>query len=175
MHVVSRTAGQEILFGDAEKETFSKILFKQLKFSGLRVLAWRFMGNPFHLLLEIPDREVALGALSDDDVLARLDVFRDEQSTRLLLGELEMCRKNGNVARVCADRGAGVGAAVRPFGVHEGAETQGERRFVDEFFERQREYFGERRKSGGRKMKGADWGELRVLRDLKDDVVTPPG
>ena len=39
----------------------------------------------------------------------------------------------------------------------------------------QREYFRERRKSGGRKMKGADWGELRVLRDLKVDVLTPPG
>ena len=51
----------------------------------------------------------------------------------------------------------------------------GSQAFVDEFFERQREYFGERRKSGGRKMKGGDWGELRVLRDLKDDVVTPPG
>ena len=49
-------------------------------------------------MLEIPDRELALGALSDEDVLARLDVFRDEQSTRLLLGELEMCRENGNVA-----------------------------------------------------------------------------
>ena len=100
MHVVSRTAGQEILFGDAEKETFSKILFKQLKFSGLRAMAWCFMGNHFHLLLEIPDRELALGSLSDEDVLARLDVFRDEQSTRLLLGELEMCRQNGNVAGV---------------------------------------------------------------------------
>ena len=63
-------------------------------------LARSFMGNHFHLLLEIPDREVALGALSDEDVLARLDVFRDELSTRLLLGELEMCRENGNVAGV---------------------------------------------------------------------------
>ena len=51
-------------------------------------------------MLEIPDREVALGPLNDDDVLARLDVFRNELSTRLLLGELEMCRENGNVAGV---------------------------------------------------------------------------
>ena len=34
-----------------------------------------FMGNHFHLLLEIPDREVALGGLSDEDVLARLDLY----------------------------------------------------------------------------------------------------
>ncbi len=32
VHVVSRTAGQEILFEDQDKETFHKILFKQLKF-----------------------------------------------------------------------------------------------------------------------------------------------
>ena len=32
VHVVTRTAGQEILFGDAEKESCSKMLFKQLKF-----------------------------------------------------------------------------------------------------------------------------------------------
>ena len=51
----------------------------------------------------------------------------------------------------------------------------GSQRFVDGFFERQREAFGERRKSGGRRMKGAQWGDLRVLRDLKDDVVTSAG
>jgi hypothetical protein len=42
---------------------------------------------------------------------------------------------------------------------------------VDEFFTSQREAFGGRRASGGRRMKGAQWGALRVLRDLKEDVV----
>ena len=48
----------------------------------------------------------------------------------------------------------------------------GSQDFVDSFFERQRDSFGDRRKSGGRRMKGAQWGDLRVLRDLKDEVVT---
>ncbi|MFT5413651.1 MAG: putative transposase [Verrucomicrobiales bacterium] len=96
MHVVTRTAGQEILFGDIEKETFRKILFKQLKFSGLRALAWCFMGNHLHLLMEVPDKEGALDGWTDDDVLAKLSVFSDEFSTRMLLGELEMFRKNGH-------------------------------------------------------------------------------
>ena len=82
VHVVSRTTGREILFGDEEKETFRKILFKQLKFSGLRAMAWCFMGNHFHLLLEVPDREEALGKLSDEDVLARLSSFAGERSTK---------------------------------------------------------------------------------------------
>ncbi len=51
----------------------------------------------------------------------------------------------------------------------------GSQKFVDEFFEGQREAFGSRRKDGGRRMRGAAWGELRVLRNLKDDVIGMPG
>ena len=100
VHVVSRTAGRQILFGDDEKEIFHKILFKQLKFSGLRVMAWCLMGNHFHLLLEVPDRESVLAGMGDEDVLRRLSVFADEQSTKFLLAELADCRKAGNVAGV---------------------------------------------------------------------------
>ena len=96
----ARTTGREILFGDDENETFHKILFKQLKFSGLRVLAWCFMGNHFHLLLEVPDRESTLALLDDDDVLGRLLVFGDEMSTKFLLAELADCRRAGNVIGV---------------------------------------------------------------------------
>jgi hypothetical protein len=35
--------------------------------------------------------------------------------------------------------------------------------------------FGARQTSGARRMKFAHWGDLHVLRDLKDDVVFPPG
>jgi len=324
VHVVTRTAGQEILFGDAEKETFHKLLFKQLKFSGLRVIAWCFMGNHFHLLLEIPDKETALAALGEEGILARLSVFSEEFSTKLLLREVEDCRKAGNVVglsrlaeqvaarlfdlsmfmkelklkmtlaynfkhgrrgtlwegrfksvlvqggealravaayidlnpvraglvkepeeyRWCSYAAAlggmklaraglvtaisfekkipwkqaaeryrkfifGIGQEVKggatPDGMvkSKGGFTQreieavwaaggkltlaqalrcriryftdgvvlGSQEFVDGFFERQRDGFGEKRTSGGRRMKRAQWGELRVLRDLKDDVV----
>ena len=106
VHVVSRTAGREILFGDNEKETFRKILFKQLKFSGLKAIAWCFMGNHFHLLLEVPDKETALAGLSDEDVLGRLSTFSGEKSTKFALAELADCRKANNlvgIARI-ADR-----------------------------------------------------------------------
>ena len=326
VHVVSRTAGQEILFGDVEKEVFRKILFKQLKFSGLRALAWCFMGNHFHLLLEVPDKEVALGALSDEDVLSRLAVFAGEKSTRFLLDELATCRQNGNAAgveriacrvrerlfdlslfmkelklrmtlaynfstgrrgtlwegrfksmlvqggealravaayidlnpvraglakepegyrwcsyaaalggmklarsglvyaissgkkipwRTAAERyrefmygiGQQVGGGQTPDGFvkSKGGFTRleieavweaggklslaqalrcriryftdgavlGSQEFVDGFFASQRESFGERRKTGGRRMKLAQWGDLRVLRDLRADVIVP--
>ncbi|MCF6314348.1 MAG: hypothetical protein L3J39_18010, partial [Verrucomicrobiales bacterium] len=47
----------------------------------------------------------------------------------------------------------------------------GSQRFVDEFFEDKRDDFGEKRKDGGRRMRGAQWGDLRVLRDLRRDVL----
>ena len=46
--------------------------------------------------------------------------------------------------------------------------------FVNRVFEREQERrrrFGEKRKSGARRMRGAEWGELRVLRDLQKDVI----
>ena len=327
VHVVSRTAGQEILFGDAEKEVFRKILFKQLKFSGLRALAWCFMGNHFHLLLEVPDKEAALAGWTEADFIDRLALLEDEMSTRLLLGDVEMFRRNGHAAGVAeiAERVRArlfdlsffmkefkqkltlaynyahgrtgtlwegrfrclrvedgealravaayidlnpvrAGLAERPEGYRwcsyaaavggmklaraglvraispgrklawakaadayrelldvkaravvggvtpdgkvasrggfdqreieavlaaggklslaealrcrvryftEGA-VLGSQGFVDDFFASQRAQFGERRKSGARRMRGADWGALRVLRDLKDQVIVVP-
>ncbi len=328
VHVVTRTAGQEILFGDDERERFRKILFKQLKFSGLRALAWCLMGNHLHLLLELPDKEKALEGWSEEDFIARLSVLKDEMSTRLTLGDVEMFRRNGHAdgvteiaARVrerlfdlsvfmkelkqrmtlaynyghgrtgtlwegrfkcalveggealCAVAAyidlnpvraglvgrpeeyrwcsyaaavggtrlarAGLTSAISPgrklhwakaaeryreylFGVGrevKGGKTPdghvkskggfsqreieavlaaggkltlaqalrcrvryftdgvvlGSQEFVDDFFDGRREAFGETRRSGGRRMKGAEWGGLRVLRDLKDRVVTLPG
>ena len=110
VHVVTRTAGQEILFGDDERERFRKILFKQLKFSGLRALAWCLMGNHLHLLLELPDKERALQGWTEDDLIDRLSVFKDEMSTRLTLGDVEMFRRNGHedgVAEIAARRARG--------------------------------------------------------------------
>ena len=43
--------------------------------------------------------------------------------------------------------------------------------FVNEVFERERERFGPKRETGARKMRGANWGDLRVLRDLQKDIV----
>jgi putative transposase len=51
----------------------------------------------------------------------------------------------------------------------------GSQAFLDEFFEKRKASFGEARKSGARRMKGASWGALRVLRDLRVDPVRPSG
>jgi hypothetical protein len=46
--------------------------------------------------------------------------------------------------------------------------------FVNAVFEREqslRNRFGEKRTNGARRMRGAEWGDLRVLRDLQKDVI----
>ncbi|MFK5922144.1 MAG: transposase [Verrucomicrobiota bacterium] len=99
-HVVSRTTGRDILFEDDEKETFRILMLKQLKFSGLRALAWCFMGNHFHLLLEVPDRELATEGWMDEDYIKRLEVFKSEWTSKLVLDEVEMFRQNGATEKV---------------------------------------------------------------------------
>ena len=43
----------------------------------------------------------------------------------------------------------------------------GTKAFVEEFFERNREAFSRKRKSGARKMRGGDWRGLKTMRDLR--------
>lgn len=54
----------------------------------------------------------------------------------------------------------------------------GTAKFVNEVFAREQERqlrFGEKRKTGARRMRGAEWGELRVLRNLQKDVFGDSG
>lgn len=43
--------------------------------------------------------------------------------------------------------------------------------FVNGVFEANRNRYGPRRKTGARRMRGSDWGDLRVLRDLRKEVI----
>ncbi|MFV0338821.1 MAG: transposase [Chthoniobacterales bacterium] len=47
----------------------------------------------------------------------------------------------------------------------------GDTEFIEALFEANRERYGPKRKSGAREMKGAKWGKLRVLRDLRKNVI----
>jgi putative transposase len=51
----------------------------------------------------------------------------------------------------------------------------GSRAFVEEHFNSNRNRFGERRKTGARPMRYGEWKGLCSLRDLRVDVVRPPG
>ncbi len=323
-HVVSRVVGRQRLLTDEDKERFRGILVRQLEFSGLRALAWCFMDNHFHLLLEVPDKELAMQGWKEEDYLKRLQIFRREWNTQQVLGQVAMYRENGcdrgiseiaqrvrerlfdlsmfmkelklkmtlsynnahdregalwqgrfksvlleggdavrmvaayidlnpiragmvkepedyrwcsYAAAVAGVKGARQGLTFAVMGRQRvawrkvaeeyrrllyckgeerlggqagdgkdgwrGGFTQeqiepvwqeggklplavalrcrvryftegavlGGQAYVDEFFDQRREYFGDRRKDGGRKMRGAQWGDMRSLRDLRADVI----
>ena len=95
-HVVSRVVDRRLVFGDEEKEFFRGLLRRQLAFSGLRCLAWCFMGNHFHLLLEVPDKEAALEGWSEEDFVRRLGSLGSEGYARAVRKQIEMWQDNGN-------------------------------------------------------------------------------
>ncbi len=71
------------------------IVRRQLAFSGLELLAWCVMGNHFHLLLRVPDKESALVGWTEEDFIGRLGVLSEERYTHELLRKVEMWRGNG--------------------------------------------------------------------------------
>ncbi|MEO0415835.1 MAG: hypothetical protein AAF226_12890, partial [Verrucomicrobiota bacterium] len=53
----------------------------------------------------------------------------------------------------------------------------GSKEFVNEVFQRERrdrQRFGTKRKTGARKMQGAEWRGLQVMRDLRSEVISQP-
>lgn len=95
-HVISRVVDRRLVFGDEEKEFFRGLLERQLAFSGLRCLAWCFMGNHFHLLLEVPDKEAELKGWSEADYVKRLGKLGSEGYVRTMRKQIEMWQDNGH-------------------------------------------------------------------------------
>ncbi|MFK5924704.1 MAG: chemotaxis protein CheW, partial [Verrucomicrobiota bacterium] len=122
---------------------------------GRQRVAWRTVEAEYRCLLYGTGEE-RLGGVTPDGVDRRKGGFTREEIDEVL-------QAGGKLPLAAALR-----CRVRYF--TDGA-VLGSQGFVDEFFAGRRESFGERRKDGGRKMHGAQWGELRVLRDLRNKVV----
>ena len=74
-HCVSRVVDRRFAFGKDEKEKLRTYMRMYENFSGCRVLAYCFMCNHVHLLLEVPPLPV--GGLSDGELLQRLGCLYD--------------------------------------------------------------------------------------------------
>ena len=56
-HLMSRTCGGEVWFDEVEKEAMVKLIGKMARFCGIEVLTYCVMGNHFHLLVRVWDKE----------------------------------------------------------------------------------------------------------------------
>ena len=98
-HCVSRVVNREFVFGSAEKEQLRKFMRMYEVFSGNRILAYCFMSNHIHLLLEIVP--AATDGLSDEELLWRLRAIHTEAEVAEVAEEIREARKT--VAKGLAD------------------------------------------------------------------------
>ena len=98
-HVMSRTAGGEMLFGDVEKEAFCRVMRRLERFAGVEVLTYAVMSNHFHLLLRVPDREKFLqrfeGDGGEERLLEHLKLLYSKSYIASLRTELADLREKG--------------------------------------------------------------------------------
>ena len=98
-HVMSRTAGGEMLFGDVEKEAFVRVMRRMERFSGVEVMTYAVMGNHFHLLVRVPNREQFVarfeGKAGEKRLMGHLGLLYSKGFVNALRGELADLRKRG--------------------------------------------------------------------------------
>lgn len=103
-HVMSRTAGGEMLFGDVEKEAFRRLLWRMAKFSGVEVLTYAVMGNHFHLLAKVPERAKFLrrfeGDGGEERLLEHLSLLYSHSYIAAVRQELARVREAGRESEV---------------------------------------------------------------------------
>ena len=103
-HVMSRTCGGEMLFGDIEREALQRLMWKMAAFLGVEVLTYAVMGNHFHGLIEVPHQAEWLkrfdGPQGEEALLKHLGTFYGKGYVAGLRRELEALHAAGNEHRV---------------------------------------------------------------------------
>jgi REP element-mobilizing transposase RayT len=90
---VTRVVDRRFAFGKEDKEKLRTIMRIQENFTGCQVLAYCIMCNHVHFLLEVPP--LALGGLSDGELLKRLKASSNEAEVAVVAKRLTEYRKLG--------------------------------------------------------------------------------
>ena len=64
-HVMSRTCGGAVMFDDVEKEALLRLMRRMSGFLGMRLLTYCVMNNHFHILVEVPHKDLWLARLME--------------------------------------------------------------------------------------------------------------
>jgi putative transposase len=101
-HAMSRTCGGEVHFDDVEKEALRRLLWKMSEFCGVKVVTYCVMSNHFHVLVEVPWREVWLrrfeGPEGEQKLMEHLRTLYSKTFVGLLTDELADLRSRGMTA-----------------------------------------------------------------------------
>ncbi len=98
-HLMSRTCGGTVFFDETEKEGLVLVLRRLAAFCGVKLLTYCVMGNHFHALVRVPNREEWLkrfdGPDGEDKLLAHLRTLYSKAFVEMFRLELERLRKEG--------------------------------------------------------------------------------
>ena len=98
-HLMSRTCGGSVFFDDTEKEGLVLVLKRLAAFCGIKLLTYCVMGNHFHALVRVPDRDEWLkrfeGPTGEEKLLDHLRTLYSKGFVELFRLELERLRKAG--------------------------------------------------------------------------------
>ena len=101
-HVMSRTCGGTALFDDVEKEALLRLMRRMSGFLGMRVLTYCVMSNHFHILVEVPHKQLWLERLmekgGEDALLRHLAKFYSRSFMHELRTDLKQLRDLGQEA-----------------------------------------------------------------------------
>ena len=95
-HVISRIVDGRLRLGKGEKEHFRRLMRAYATFSGLNILTYSILGNHFHILLEVPERE----HVDEEAVVLRMRAIYTDRQVREHLARWAMWRTQGQEALV---------------------------------------------------------------------------
>ena len=88
-----------MIFRENEKEAFRLLMWKMARFSGIQVLTYAVMGNHFHLLVSVPNREKFVsrfeGAKGEELLFTHLKLLYSKEYLAALRYELKEYRERG--------------------------------------------------------------------------------
>ena len=98
-HLMSRTCGGTVFFDEVEKEGLVLVLRRLAAFCGIKLITYCVMGNHFHALVRVPNREEWLqrfaGSDGEEKLLAHLGTLYSKAFVELFRLQLERLRKDG--------------------------------------------------------------------------------
>ena len=92
-HCVSRVVNRAFVFGEEEKEVFTRMMREYERFCGVQVVTFAVMSNHFHILLEVPRRPETLP--SDEELLRLLGGVYSKMMIGTVRQRLRMLREAG--------------------------------------------------------------------------------
>jgi putative transposase len=98
-HIVSRIVDRQFLFGEAEKDTFVRMMHAFAAFHQVQILTYCVMSNHFHLLVRVPKRPEGFD-LSFEEVLARWQSAVGDAWQQGMQRQFEIFRSNGSEAAI---------------------------------------------------------------------------